>query len=70
MLFNKYNQWCIPCINGDRGDFMMHGELDKDILSRVIQKILSERDANLEVTVTLIKRDEITQRKRSKSITA
>lgn len=48
---------------------MMHGELDKDILSRVIQKILSERDANLEVTVTLIKRDEITQRKRSKSIT-
>jgi hypothetical protein len=37
---------------------MMHGEINPDIFCRVIERIMSERDPNVEVKVKLIPRSE------------
>jgi molybdopterin biosynthesis enzyme MoaB len=42
----------------ERGDYMMHGEINEDRLCRVIEQILSERDSNIEVKVRIIPKED------------
>jgi hypothetical protein len=39
-------------------NYMMHGKFNADIFCRVIEQILSERDENIEVKVSLISKEE------------